>query len=77
MPESAPSLKKSLTQVFSCEFCRISEKTFFYRTPPLAPSGLLTTFHKLYKIRLHYNIESLLEKSLEGLENFHFLHCLK
>ena len=26
--------KESLTQVFSCEFCKISKNTFFYRTPP-------------------------------------------
>ena len=31
-------LKKSLAQVFSCEFGEISKKTFFYRTPPLAAS---------------------------------------
>ena len=28
--------KETLTQVFSCEFCEISN--FFYRTPPLAAS---------------------------------------
>ena len=26
--------KETLAQVFSCEFCRISKNTFFYRTPP-------------------------------------------
>ena len=31
--------KESLAQVFSCEFCEISKKTFFYRTPPVAASG--------------------------------------
>ena len=29
-------LKKSLAQVFSCEFCEISKNTFFYRTPHVA-----------------------------------------
>ena len=28
--------KKTLTQVFSCEFCQISRNTFFHRTPPAA-----------------------------------------
>ena len=27
--------KETLAQVFSCEFCEISKKTFFYRTPLL------------------------------------------
>ena len=31
--------KKTLAQVFSCEFCEISKSTFFYRTPPVAASG--------------------------------------
>ena len=29
-------LKKSLAQVFSCKFCKISKNTIFYRTPPVA-----------------------------------------
>ena len=28
--------KETLPQVFSCEFCEISKKTVFYRTPPVA-----------------------------------------
>ena len=32
--------KETLTQVFSCEFCQISENTFSYRTPPVAASVL-------------------------------------
>ena len=35
----ATLLKKTLAQVFSCEFCEISKNTFFYRTPPVAASG--------------------------------------
>ena len=30
--------KETLVQVFSCEFCEISENVFSYRTPPLATS---------------------------------------
>ena len=28
--------KETVTQAFSCEFCKISKKTFSYRTPPVA-----------------------------------------
>ena len=34
----ATLFKKSLAQVFSCEFCGISKNTFSYRTPPVAAS---------------------------------------
>ena len=30
--------KETLAQVLSCEFCKISRKTFFYKTPPVAAS---------------------------------------
>ena len=30
--------KETLAQLFSCEFCEISKKTFSYRTPPVAAS---------------------------------------
>ena len=33
--------KESLAQMFPCKFCKISKNTFFYRTPPVAASGLL------------------------------------
>ena len=32
--------KETLAQVFSCEFCEISKKTFFYRTHLVAASVL-------------------------------------
>ena len=31
--------KETLAQVFSCEFCEISNNTFFYRTPLVAASA--------------------------------------
>ena len=31
--------KETLTQVFSCEFCQISENTFSHRTPLVSASG--------------------------------------
>ena len=33
---------ETLTQVFSCEFCKISKNMFSYRTPPVAASELYT-----------------------------------
>ena len=38
--------KKSLAQVFSCEFCEISKNTFFHRTPLVAASAF-QTFDKM------------------------------
>ena len=32
--------KKTLAQVFSCEFCEISKNTFFYKTPLVGASAL-------------------------------------
>ena len=32
--------KETLAQVFSCEFCETSKKTFSYRAPPMAISGV-------------------------------------
>ena len=34
-------LKKSLAQVFSCEFCQISKNSFLYRTPQVAASKII------------------------------------
>ena len=36
----ATVLKKKLTQVFSCEFCKLSKNTFSYGTSPVAASYL-------------------------------------
>ena len=33
--------KETLTQVFSCEYCKISKSNFFNRIPPVAASKLL------------------------------------
>ena len=32
--------KETLAQMFSCEFCEISNNTFSYRTPPVAASEI-------------------------------------
>ena len=44
--------KETLVQVFSCEFCEISKKTFFYRTPLVAASEILQTKEN----KSYYNI---------------------
>ena len=36
--------KKTLVQVFSCEFCEIYKNTFYYRTTLVAASGVLINF---------------------------------
>ena len=36
--------KENLTQLFSCEFCKIYKNTFYYRTPLVAASGVLINF---------------------------------
>ena len=36
--------KEALAQVLSCEFCEIYKKTFYYRTPLVAASGVLINF---------------------------------
>ena len=36
--------KKTLAQVFSCEFCEIYKNTFYYRTLLVAASGVLINF---------------------------------
>ena len=33
--------KETLAQVFSCDFCKISKNTFFYRTPPMGASDFV------------------------------------
>ena len=38
-------LKETLAQVFSSEFCEISENTFSYRTPLVAASVTFMCFH--------------------------------
>ena len=41
LPQDCNFIKnETLAQVFSCEFCEISQNTFFYRTPPVAASLL-------------------------------------
>ena len=40
--------KETLAQVFSCEFCKISNNTFSYRTPPVAVSTKLRICNSIF-----------------------------
>ena len=44
--------KEALAQVFSCEFCEISQNTFSYRTPPVDVLYLITPTLKIRSERL-------------------------
>ena len=45
----------SLTQVFSCEFRKISKNTFFYRTPPVGAS------ERKFNINMNIQINALFQ----------------
>ena len=55
-------------QVFSCEFCEISKKTFSYRTPPVAASVLV-----LYLFITHpcifFNFHQVVRKPFKFINN--------
>ena len=36
--------KKTVAEVFTCEFCEIYNNTFYYRTPLVTASGVLINF---------------------------------
>ena len=48
-------LKETPTQVFSCEYCKISKSSFFYRTPLVATSELRSDVAILYFDNSHAN----------------------
>ena len=37
-PQTCNFIKESPTQVFSCDYCQIFQKSFFHRTPQVAVS---------------------------------------
>ena len=54
-----PETEGSLAQMFSCEFCKISKNTFFYRTPPVAASDFVNSKPNelSYRDYKHFNYE--------------------
>ena len=46
--------KKTLAQVFSCEFCGISKNTFLQRTPLVAASEFWCLTEYRFKVKVEY-----------------------
>ena len=44
-------IKKTLTQEFSCEVCKIFENIVFYRTPPVAAPGFGSNIYKFLNVQ--------------------------
>ena len=59
--------KETLAQVFSCEFCEISKKTFFDRTPLVAASvdGFNMIMYRFYTYRGSAQISTVTYVDLE------------
>ena len=62
-------LKETLAQVLSCEFCEISEKTFFHRTPVAASDSYRLSYFITRGKRIWFEFEQILNKS------FHWGRC--
>ena len=45
------------SQVFSCEFCKISKNNFFYRTPLVAASGFIREYPYVKHIHDFYTLQ--------------------
>ena len=43
------SKKETQTQMFSCKICEISENTFYYKTPLVAPSNPFNLWHREFQ----------------------------
>ena len=57
----------TLTQVFSCEFCKSFKKTFLYRTPPVAASVIELIVDENRRPEAVHN------KTIHLLQNSHLL----
>ena len=79
-------LLKTSTQVFSCEYCEIFNKIFFYRTPLVAASALLAkiAFYiktasanlKVQSCKLYNNKYMIASIQITNTENFAFITVL-
>ena len=65
---------ESLTQVFSCEFCKHLSKNTFYRTPPVVASVKACNFTK---IRLPTGVFCELSKNFRNIFFFFFFDALQ
>ena len=59
-PQPVTLIKKTLAQVFSCEFCEISKNTFSYRTPPVAASVMVNKrfFQPFHSNAIYFSVNS-------------------
>ena len=77
-----PYEKETLALVFSCEFCKISKNTFYYRTPTVAASGIATLKRKTFQLPKHHFQTFLLQLKIKKLRlsfmirEVHFLFLL-
>ena len=63
-PEALPLYQKeTLTQVFSCKYCKIVKNSFLYRTPLMAVSGFLTKLAENNSEENHFSVELVSEIS--------------
>ena len=68
--------KEALAQMFSCDFCEISKKSFFYRTPPVSASPNRGYLHCAILKALHSFQEKRAIKSRDT-QFSRFSKCLK
>ena len=52
-------IKKTLVQVFSCEFCKISKNNFFDKTLPATVSVYVILYYLIRKFKLNINTQKL------------------
>ena len=52
-------IKKTLVQVFSCEFCKISKNNFFDKTLPATVSVYVILYYLIRKFNLNINTQKL------------------
>ena len=65
----ATLLKKTLAQVFSCDFCKISKNTFYYRTPLMATSDYVNISDVCFLVQIEKT-----SKNLNLVSHFHWSH---
>ena len=67
--------KETLAQMFSCEFCEISNNTVFYRAPPVAASVVRrNTKHK--KMKTRESKEWKFEEKVREIGSFVLISCV-
>ena len=60
--------KETLAQVFSCEFCKISKNTFFYKTPLVTASVFCYCCYLHQLVRVHRFEMEVVKSVLESFQ---------